>query len=442
MIEDHKQFLRSELEWLGAALDVIRKLNAEDECDYSSVFDVTPPDHLPENVPYAQFIAKHDLSFAERFLIVLAIVPHAQPSLLDTFKVGQHPPADFGGIIGSTSRAFIPTGQTFLFLLGGTDLTLRFELMQLFHREHFLRKTNVLGLSQDQSREPEMSGVIKIEPEYLDLFIYGRMRKPDLSADFPAKLITTEMEWRDLVLRPQTKVKLQEIETWIEHFPKLWENETFRKRNKPGLRCLFTGPPGTGKTLAATLLGKKLGRDVYRIDLSTVVSKYIGETEKNLSRLFDRAEHKDWILFFDEADALFGKRTGVSDAHDRFANQEVSYLLQRVEYFDGLVILASNMKQNIDAAFLRRFQSIVEFPNPDAQERITLWKMALPGDIALREPERLSKIIASHNLTGAHITNISAFCCIQAARSSRHHIDESMLLNAIKRELQKEDRTM
>ena len=130
-----------------------------------------------------------------------------------------------------------------------------------------------------------------------------------------------------------------------------------RKRVKPGYRALFHGPPGTGKTLTATLLGKHTGRPVFRIDLSRVVSKYIGETEKNLSRLFDKAEHKDWILFFDEADALFGKRTEIRDAHDKYANQEVAYLLQRIESYAGLVILATNQRGNIDEAFLRRFQA-------------------------------------------------------------------------------------
>jgi SpoVK/Ycf46/Vps4 family AAA+-type ATPase len=127
-------------------------------------------------------------------------------------------------------------------------------------------------------------------------------------------------------------------------------------------RILFIGAPGTGKKTLASFIGQQSGKEVYRIDLSMVVSKYIGETEKNLSKVFDAAEHKNWILFFDEADALFGKRTDVRDAHDKYANQEVAYLLQRIENYNGLVILASNMKNNIDDAFTRRFQMIINFP--------------------------------------------------------------------------------
>jgi SpoVK/Ycf46/Vps4 family AAA+-type ATPase len=125
---------------------------------------------------------------------------------------------------------------------------------------------------------------------------------------------------------------------------------------------LFIGAPGTGKKTLASLIGQQLGTEVYRIDLSMVVSKYIGETEKNLAKIFDTAEHKNWILYFDEADALFGKRTNVRDAHDKYANQEVDYLLQRIEKYNGIVIIATNMKNNIDEAFTRRLQSIIHFP--------------------------------------------------------------------------------
>src|SRR6201991_4144918 len=149
-------------------------------------------------------------------------------------------------------------------------------------------------------------------------------------------------------------------------------------RLKKGYRALFYGPPGTGKTLTAALLGNEMNKDVYRVDLSMVVSKYIGETEKNLELLFARAEDKGWILFFDEADALFGKRTSVRDAHDKYANQEVSYLLQRIEDFNGLIILATNMKNNIDEAFVRRFNAILRFPFPEAAERKLIWEKSFP----------------------------------------------------------------
>jgi SpoVK/Ycf46/Vps4 family AAA+-type ATPase len=209
---------------------------------------------------------------------------------------------------------------------------------------------------------------------------------------------------------------------------------------KAGYKALFYGPPGTGKTFTATLLGKQFNRDVYRIDLSQVVSKYIGETEKNLEKIFQKAEDKNWILFFDEADALFGKRTSVSSAHDRYANQETSYLLQRIEDFNGLVILASNNKANIDQAFLRRFNAIVHFPIPDPVERLHLWKIYLPANHGLNADE-LQNIANKYEVTGSTILNSIHNAAINAFALKRL-ITLNDLVESLKRELRKEDRML
>jgi SpoVK/Ycf46/Vps4 family AAA+-type ATPase len=215
-----------------------------------------------------------------------------------------------------------------------------------------------------------------------------------------------------------------------------------RKKVKPGYKVLFHGPPGTGKTLTACLLGKETGKDVYRVDLSMVVSKYIGETEKNLAKVFDKAEHSGWILFFDEADALFGSRTKVESSHDRYANQEVSYLLQRIEDYSGLVILASNLKNNIDHAFLRRFQSIVYFPSPKADERFLLWQKSFPEKILLNGGISLQQVSRDYELTGAHIINIVSHCTLNALANGTREITMKMLKDGIARELGKEGRTL
>ena len=175
-----------------------------------------------------------------------------------------------------------------------------------------------------------------------------------------------------MILDYQVEAELEEINTWISSGKTIMEDWGLSRFLKAGYRSLFYGPPGTGKTLAATLLGKKNRMDVYRIDLSMIVSKYIGETEKNLARVFDLAENRNWILFFDEADALFGKRTSTNTSNDRHANQEVAYLLQRIEDFPGIIILATNLRSNIDEAFSRRFQSVVYFPMPTPELRLSL----------------------------------------------------------------------
>ncbi|MCC7507063.1 MAG: ATP-binding protein [Saprospiraceae bacterium] len=200
---------------------------------------------------------------------------------------------------------------------------------------------------------------------------------------------------------------------------------------------MFHGPPGTGKTLTAALLGKYTGRDVYRVDLSMVISKFIGETEKNLSNLFDKAENKDWILFFDEADALFGKRTGVRDAHDKYANQEVAYLLQRVEHFNGLVILASNFKSNIDDAFMRRFQSIIHFPMPGVGERLSIWQKSFPDKFQLNGLN-LNAFAQRYELSGAGILNVVQFACLRALERNSTQIAEAEVREGVIREFGKE----
>ncbi|MCB0615618.1 MAG: AAA family ATPase [Phaeodactylibacter sp.] len=205
-------------------------------------------------------------------------------------------------------------------------------------------------------------------------------------------------------------------------------------------QVVLYGPPGTGKTFTASLLGKYTGREVFKIDLSMVISKYIGETEKNLATLFDKAQNKDWILFFDEADAIFGKRTNVRDAHDKYANQEVSYLLQRIELYPGLAILASNFKSNIDEAFIRRFNSIIYFPVPAMPERLRIWQKAFPGNVAFAEDVDFRRFAQQHELTGSHIMNIVQTTCLEALSRNTHTITSDMIRAAIQKELSKEEK--
>ena len=253
---------------------------------------------------------------------------------------------------------------------------------------------------------------------------------------FPAKLIATDLTWDDLILNTELKDQIDELQAWVKHNEELMVKWGMHSRLRKGYRTLFYGPPGTGKTFTAGLLGKYTDKQVYKIDLSMIVSKYIGETEKNLELLFARAEDKGWILFFDEADALFGKRTNVRDAHDKYANQEVSYLLQRIEDYNGLIILATNMKNNIDDAFIRRFNSILKFPFPTADERALIWDKSFPKDALFYEKPinspyqpatdftksiivNIPEAVKKYELTGGNINNIIHYASLKAVE--RHH---------------------
>jgi SpoVK/Ycf46/Vps4 family AAA+-type ATPase len=285
-----------------------------------------------------------------------------------------------------------------------------------------------------------MSGHLVLDSEYAELFLTGKVRAPRISMQFPARHLVTEMEWDDLVLPKMTMDQVLELQHWMQYSEILMDQWGMRKKLRPGMRSLFYGPPGTGKTLTASLLGQTTGHDVYKVDLAMVISKYIGETEKNLSTLFDKAEHKNWILFFDEADSLFGKRTQVRDSHDRYANQEVSFLLQRVETFDGLVILASNLATNVDEAFSRRFEQIIHFPMPRKAERLQLWQKGLPQNIKLDADIDLAELANRHEISGGMIMNVIRHACMQAISRQQNILLLADFNEGIRREFAKENR--
>ncbi len=211
--------------------------------------------------------------------------------------------------------------------------------------------------------------------------------------------------------------------------------------NESGISVLFAGPPGTGKTMGAEILAIKLDLPMYRIDLSQVVNKYIGETEKNLKRVFDVADVSDMILFFDEADSLFGRRTEVSDAHDRYANLEISYLLERMERFKGLAILATNRKKDLDEAFLRRLRYIVDFPLPDAEERKKIWRQVVPEHADSSQLE-FDFLAGQFPLSGGNIRSIVFNACLQCADGSTNQLTMKETIVAVKREFDKMNRSL
>lgn len=438
--------LQQELDWFKDILKTRSMLNAKQPCNYKDVYDIAPPQLDDSTSQYASFIKKHKLGFEERFLLILALTPHIKPELLDIFLVKNDSTnqiyTEFGGRKGNTHLGFLPTGETAMFILAGSNLERRFALQKIFDGSQLLAKESILWLEETEKGEPAMSGALIISREVLDLFTLGEDRKPGFSAEFPAKLLSTKMEWSDVVLTPQAEEQLKEIESWIEHHEVLLNHWDMQKMIKPGYRTLFYGPPGTGKTLTAALIGKKTGRDVYRIDLSQMVSKYIGQTEKNLAKVFDRAENKEWILFFDEADALFGNRTSTKDAHDRYANQQVSYLLQRIEDYNGLVILASNLKSNIDEAFMRRFQSMIHFPMPGKDERYQLWKNGFSKKTILSEGVDLQGIAEKYEISGGVIINVIQHCSLKALSRQSNEIQLQDIVAGVKREYGKNRRTV
>jgi len=253
-----------------------------------------------------------------------------------------------------------------------------------------------------------------------------------------AQQLRPAYDWEDLVLPPGVLAQLREIRDSVRHRARVhaeWGFEAKFSLGK-GLTVLFAGPSGTGKTMSAEVLARDLGLDVYKIDLSSVVSKYIGETEKNLSRIFREAESHQCILLFDEADALFGKRSEVRDAHDRYANIEVDYLLQRLEEYEGIVILTSNMSKNLDPAFTRRLQYLVEFPAPDERHRELLWRKVFPAATPRADDLDVGFLAKRFKLSGASIKSIALNSAFLAAADGGV-VDMGHVVTALRREHRK-----
>lgn len=390
----------------------------------------------------SRLIRHYNLDKENLLLLSAALVPNIVPGFFDRIirdflpQGGDFP--EFGGVKSDQHRGMIATGETILFLLAGMDIQARLNCLRIFDQSNPLIKHRILSLESVKIGEPRMSGRLVIDPEYVEVLTTGKISLPTLSINFPAEHLQSELTWEDLVLPDQVWHQVKELQTWLRHKDTLHYEWDLGRKIKPGYRALFYGPPGTGKTVTATLLAKYTGKEVFRIDLSMIVSKYIGETEKNLSALFDKAENKDWILFFDEADAIFGKRTGVRDAHDKYANQEVSYLLQRIESYNGLVILASNFRNNIDTAFIRRFNAIIYFPPPKAEERLALWEKSIPENLQIEKNLILKDIADGYELTGSHIMNVVQYISLVSLETRNSILTKELMIRGIRRELEKE----
>ena len=426
--------MREHVEWFSQVLTAAIQLYFRQECRLESIEEVQPlRDGWLEQVT-----GQPDIRFEERVVVMLALMPHVRPQALDIFFVQNRDfdrqYTEFGGWKGLSHGGFLPTGETASFIIAGDDTERRGDVLRLFGREHWFYRKDILRLEGAGEGEPLLSGQLRVSDGFLSRVLLGEEYKPDYSTGFPAKRVTTELEWKDLVLDYRVSAELEEINTWIASHKTVMEDWGLSRYLKAGYRALFYGPPGTGKTLAATLLGKKNKMDVYRVDLSMIVSKYIGETEKNLARVFDMAENRNWILFFDEADALFGKRTSTNTSNDRHANQEVAYLLQRIEDFPGTVILATNLRSNIDEAFSRRFQSVVYFPMPGEELRRELWRNMLPKKWLGRNADGLVALAAETELSGGSITNVVRRCALQLVMSGRKTLDERTLKDALEKE--------
>lgn len=445
-VTENTATLQSEMEWLSAVIEQVIRSCFKQEGYELDWIDIEPPDLNELDDHYANSVKKWNLTLFGRLALALAMAPHIKPEVLDVFfgknKMYDRGFTEFGGVVDKNHGGFLPTAQTFCFLAAAVHPGLLPEAIEVLGNDHILSKEQVLLHGNTEPGLPVFSGILGLSNKWFHYFLTGKEVQEENTPTFPAQKIVTNMDWDDVVLDEIVYEQVMEIRTWMEHGDTLMNEWGLFKKIKPGYRALFYGPPGTGKTLTTTLLGKVTGHDVYKIDLSLIVSKYIGETEKNLSGIFDIARHRNWILFFDEADALFGKRTAASSSNDRFANQQTAYLLQRIEDFPGVVILASNLKANIDEAFSRRFQTIVHFNTPGPEERLLLWKNAFTGACTLAPDIAIEKIAADYEVTGGAIINILRNCALAAISRRDTVVSKKEFFHSLRREFKKENKTI
>lgn len=360
----------------------------------------------------------------EQVAICLALIPHLQP---ETFEILMQPNENTHrlytefGLVENEGVAWA-TGQTLAFLLGENEIKHRQEVFQWLSGVKGAAPHELLELDLVSDASPLLWQPLKLKFEVLNRYLLGEYAKPPLMVNNLARLLTSSLDWNSLILPKFVYDELDEIELWLKHGSMLEKEWQLEGKLRPGFRALFYGPPGTGKTLTATLLGKRTDRAVYRVDIGSVTSKYIGETEKNLEQVFAMAEKHNWLLFFDEADALFGQRVQTSGANDQFANQNVAYLLQRIESFTGIIILATNFQDNLDDAFFRRFEASVYFPKPDEKVRLALWQNALPDVDRVESNINLFQLAQNYELTGAEIINVVRYAALKASSNGLGYI--------------------
>jgi hypothetical protein len=388
--------------------------------------ELPPRSALAPSGPLARLAATYELSDPELVAVVAALAPELDGRfdvLYDALADGAGP----GGLTGEALRALL-----------GRTLPGRLAAGALLAPAGKLRGCGLLRVDGGPGPRGER---VRLDAD-LAAWLCGRPPdEPQLSADFPALRLRTVHRLGDLVLPADVRARLVAVLDRIASRDVVLGRWGFAGHHDhaAGFHVLFHGPPGTGKTLAAAVLGAETGLPVYRIDLSLLVSKYIGETEKNLARVFELAEARGWILFFDEADALFGRRGEVSDARDRYANQEVSYLLQRLETFTGVSVLATNLLRNVDEAFLRRIHAHVSFPIPDTGARERLWRAVLPPETPVAAGVDIEALADAYELTGAEIRN-AAFHAAHRAAADGGVVLEAHLREGVRAEYEKNGR--
>jgi hypothetical protein len=400
----HLAELRRALE----ALSEVIAARLEDGAGAEKSDELPPRSVFEGDGPLGGIVADCGLSAAEALVLVAAIAPEADPRYAALY-----------GLLGSRfGGSAALTGEVACTLAGGS-LAARMRAADLLSPAARLRALKLVRL--EASDDGALAGRLRPDPD-LVAWVLGRAREvPTGSHEFPAVPLRTVHRFSDVIVPGRVREELRDLLARIRHRRHVTLEWGFAAHhdNVSGIVALFHGPSGTGKTLAAAVVAREVGLPAYVVDLSSLVSKYIGETEKNLARIFDVAEREDCILAFDEADAVFSRRGEIHEARDVYPNQLVAFLLQRIEAHSGVVILTTNFLANIDEAFQRRIDVVISFPEPTLSERLALWRSVVPPELPLDATIDLAGLAERFELTGAQIRDATLEAAYLAADDGR-----------------------
>ena len=425
----HARAISLELDWLKARIGrSIAALGRVDSNPESRAGDQPPAPQLPPESWYACFVEEHQLDADERLVLILALAPEIDPGLLDNLLIKGD--SRLGGVPGVRHRGFLPTIQTALFLLAAGDISRNLAARRIFDPTGRLLSRGIIVPGSVVPGEPYTSMVISVKPGVSSYLCTGRQR-PMVSEDFPATRLKTQLTWEELVLPPYLFTELGIIRDWLEHCREL---RVKFKYSRPGFKALFYGPNGTGKTLTATLIGKNMGLPVYHLDLGRTLSKDMGATEKNLDFMISQAERQNGILFFDETDIMLGKSGDNRRSSDSYITQGIASLLRRLEDYDGLVILADSIEDNLNRVMNFRFSTRLYFPHPDALSRVKLWRNIL-GDLFQLPEDYGWTDLAEYNLSGGEIVNVVQYLTLAAIKKNDFRLTKETVVKAVERQI-------
>lgn len=397
---------------------------------------IRPPE-LPVDLAYSKYLEKVKPTVYERLILALSHCFQLAPNFFKKLQLEESQNEtgvdSFGLITHGNTGLIQPTIHTANWLADSYQIEIQF-----LDEHHYFFSDTIL---EPLIYEPSIFNTPLLFTKKAQYLFFGELAYlPEYSKDFPAELLETSLKKQDLILSKTIFNEVNELIYWIQHETIFQQNKHLQKWIRSGFRALFYGPPGTGKSLTATLIGQETNRPVYRIDLSNMISKYIGETQKNLAKVFDRGEKNNWILFFDECDAILGSRSNTGTANERGANQEIAYLLQRIENYKGVILLATNIKENIDEAFLRRFEVSIQFAIPDIPTRVLLWKTIFSEEYKVSE-DLIQNLATTYKISGGSLVNILRFVALHKQKNN-NEISLAIILEGIRREYHKMGQTM